>query len=138
MQLSPDIQLLTGASNYKINTYDLKDDGTYKREKKTLAEEIKADKCQYLTTTKIVDPCQKNFYQINLQGRLYNEDAENGWVYKDKECNSYAFDALPVLDPRGRSDGKGKGGGGGKKRNNVVSNGMAHNRRRRRRATTRA
>ena len=51
-----------------------------------------------MQTKKIVDPCEKNFWQVNLKGKMYNENAENGWVYKDKECESYSFEKLPVLD----------------------------------------
>ena len=95
-----DVTLQEDASNYKINIYDRKNDGTYKRRKETLDKVIRANTCQEFTTTRDINPCEKNFWQVNMKGALYNEDAENGWYYKDKECKAYSFDSLPFNDPQ--------------------------------------
>ena len=99
--VSKDIQLQVGASNYKINTYILKGDGSYRRVKETLAAEISAGTCQKFTTKKQVDPCKSNFWQVNIQGSLYNGAESNGWIFKDKNCVSFKFSKLPVIDPTG-------------------------------------
>ena len=99
--VSKDIQLQVGASNYKINTYTLKGDGSYSRVKETLAAEISAGTCQKFTTKKQVDPCKSNFWQVNIQGSLYNGAESNGWIFKDKNCVSFKFSKLPVIDPTG-------------------------------------
>ena len=99
--VSKDIQLQVGASNYKINTYRVKGDGSYRRVKETLAAEISAGTCQKFTTKKQVDPCKSNFWQVNIQGRLYNGAESNGWIFKDKNCVSFKFSKLPVIDPTG-------------------------------------
>ena len=94
-----DIQIQVDASNYKINTYNQKADGTYKRDKKPLPREIVGGRCAVFSTTKMVDPCKPNFWSIGIQGSLYNVDAENGWVFKDKDCQTYLFSNLPIVDP---------------------------------------
>ena len=112
-----DIQIQVGSSNYKQNIYERKPDGSYKRIKKELPKEIKGNDCAVFETEKEVNPCEKNFWQINLKGMLYNADAENGYVYKDKECESYTFDELPLLPLGGKGKGgKGKGKDGNKRR----------------------
>jgi hypothetical protein len=69
--------------------------GKLKREKFPLPEEILANDCKIFTKTKMVDPCEKNFYQVKIQGNFYNAAAENGWVFKDRECESFSYDLLP-------------------------------------------
>lgn len=91
-----DIELQQKASNYKINTYERKADGKYVRIKELLPSTLEANTCETFTTRKVVDPCERNFWQINVKGSLYNANAENGWVYKDKKCASFAFDSLPA------------------------------------------
>ena len=69
---------------------------------------MKAGTCETYETRKMVNPCEKNFWQIRIQGSVYNEDAGNGWVFQDKDCKSFAFDSLPVADEcLGRADVKG-------------------------------
>ena len=98
-----DIQLQVGASNYKINTYNQKADGTYKKEKKSLPGVMPAGSCAAFKTTKMVDPCKPNFWQVNIHGSLFNPNAENGWVFKDKDCHSFTFAKLFIVDPLGLS-----------------------------------
>ena len=47
----------------------------------------------------MVDPCKPNFWSIGIQGSLYNVDAENGWVFKDKDCQTFVISKLPIVDP---------------------------------------
>jgi hypothetical protein len=100
-----DIQIQVDASNYKINTYNQKADGTYKRDKKPLPREIEDGRCAVFSTTKMVDPCKPNFWSIGIQGSLYNVDAEDGWVFKDKDCQTYLFSNLPIVDPERKPSG---------------------------------
>ena len=93
------IQIQVNASNYKINSYKLKLDGTYKRDKTPLPREIVGGRCAVFSTTKMVDPCKPNFWSIGIQGSLYNVDAENGWVFKDKDCQTFVISKLPIVDP---------------------------------------
>ena len=60
-----------------------------------LPKEILAKTCKLFTKTKMVDPCKPNFYQVKIQGNVYNAAAENGWVFKDRECESFSYDLLP-------------------------------------------
>jgi hypothetical protein len=97
-----DIQLQVDASNYKINTYKLKPDGTFKRDKTPLPREIVGGRCAVFSTTKMVDPCKQNFWSIGIQGSLYIANAENGWVFKDKDCQTYSISNLPIVDPESK------------------------------------
>lgn len=89
-----------GASNFKINNYQKDENGKYGRNKTDLKLEMVPGSCQTISFPKDVNPCEKNFWQVNVEGREYIGDAENGWHYKDKDCLSYTFDELPqFIDP---------------------------------------
>jgi hypothetical protein len=97
-----DIQLQVNASNFKINTYERKPNGSFKRVTRPIGEELAAKRCKRITFSKTVDPCLKNFWSIGLQGSLFNSDAEHGWVFKDKDCRAYKISELPISDPEMR------------------------------------
>ena len=89
------IQVQEGASNFKINNYNKNDNGKYGRDKTNLKASYPPNSCEELTFSKLVNPCEKNFWQVNIEGKEYISDAEFGWHYKDKDCLSYTFDELP-------------------------------------------
>ena len=80
-----------------ISTYNLKSDGNFERQKTSLQETLRARECQEFITRKTVDPCKRNFWQVNVQGKQFIEDDANGWFFKDKDCESFAFSELPVV-----------------------------------------
>ena len=47
----------------------------------------------------IIDPIESNFFQINVQGRLYNNDGGKIDFFRDKDCKSFKFVDLPKIDP---------------------------------------
>jgi hypothetical protein len=103
-----DIKIQTGSSKYKINTYTLKDNGSLKRNETSLNEELKGptnggdEHCQTFLTTKVVDPCKPNFWQVNIQGKFFIKNET--YPYKDKDCQSFSFDKLPVYEINGQNN----------------------------------
>ena len=59
-------------------------------------DQLSANQCKTFTTEKEVDPCQSNFWQVNVEGKEFIPNAENGWHFKDKDCTSYAYATLPL------------------------------------------
>jgi hypothetical protein len=96
-----------GASNRKFNTYEKisegKRKGKFKKDKETLPGSIlgldsEASNCyEPASVTKVIDPTKKNYLQINVEGRLYNNDEGNTMYFRDKGCKSYTFVNLPVI-----------------------------------------
>jgi hypothetical protein len=97
-----DIQIQEAASNFKININERKPNGSFKRVTRPLEKEIAAGRCIKRVFQKTVNPCEKNFWSIGLQGSLFNANAENGWVFKDKDCTAYEISELPIADPEMR------------------------------------
>ena len=98
LKLRIDVQIQVDYSNYKINTYEKNAKGKLIRDKTSLPAELKANTCTPFETVKAVNPCKSNFWQVKIQGSLYNKKAENGYVYKDKNCESFKYDTLPKID----------------------------------------
>jgi hypothetical protein len=100
-----EVFIQTGASNRKFNTYERNANGKYKRDKENLPRSIlgldsEASNCyEPAPITKVIDPTEKNFFQINVEGRDYNNDDSNILYFRDKECKSYTFVNLPLIDP---------------------------------------
>ena len=94
-----------GASNRKFNTYERNSKGKYKRDKEELPGSIlgsdsEASNCyEPAPVTKVIDPTESNFFQINVEGRLYNNDDGNTMYFRDKGCKSYTYVNLPFIDP---------------------------------------
>ena len=93
-------------STRKFNLYTAtKEKGNYDRDKLPLPAKIYGlesdqDNCYSPPdVTKRIDPTKKNFLQINVQGRLYNNDGEKIDFFRDKECKSFAFVSLPLINP---------------------------------------
>ena len=57
---------------------------------------IPANTCKKFDHIKEVDATEKNFYHVKIQGNIYNKFAENNWVFKDRTCESFTFDELPM------------------------------------------
>ena len=91
-----DIQIQKKASNFKVSTNSLKPDGTIKIFKEPIGDEIGDGECIKKSFRKIVKPCQKNFWSIGIQGRLFNPNAENDFVFKDKDCRFFETTQLPL------------------------------------------
>ena len=93
-----------GASNRKYNLYEKNSKGKYLRQKESLPSSIKGlnsptdSNCyEPEPVTKTIDPTEKNFFQINVEGSVYNE--LNIQHFRDKECKSFEFVQLPIIDP---------------------------------------
>ncbi len=94
--ISTDIAIQVGSSNFKYNTYEKKSNGKYKKEWIALPDVIPANTCKMFDHVKEVDAREKNFYHVKIQGNIYNSFAENNWVFKDRTCESFTFDELPM------------------------------------------
>lgn len=100
-----------GMSNSGYNTYQNKENSDkFKRQKEQLPPKIPGlasgqNNCYEPTpVTRRIDPTKANFFQINVQGRLYNNDGNNLLYFRDKECKSYEFKRIPLksapLEPK--------------------------------------
>jgi hypothetical protein len=99
-----EVFLQQGPSNRKYNIYERNNKGKYVKKKDTLPSSIKGlgsakgSNCyEPKSVTKIVDPTEKNFFQINVEGSVYN--SQNIKHFRDKECKSFKFVQLPIIDP---------------------------------------
>ena len=99
-----EVFLQEGASNRKYNIYERNKKGKYIRNKDTLPSSIKGlasakgSNCyESKSVTKTIDPTEKNFFQINVEGSVYN--SQNKKHFRDKECKSFKFVELPIIDP---------------------------------------
>ena len=90
-----DVFLQQKASNYVYNNYE-----TGKNKTRVDKEFIQNGTCyEPLPVTKVIDPTEKNYHQINVQGRYFNNDNGNVMYFRDVQCHSYTFDSLPLFDP---------------------------------------
>ena len=92
-----------GMSNRKYNLYTKKPDGKYERDKISLPPMIPGtisskDNCWAPEPVSLtLDPREQNFFQINVQGRLYNNDGDNVAYYRDKDCKTFTYVELPTI-----------------------------------------
>ena len=94
-----EILLQTGMSNFKYNT-NLTDPKTGKLIwiKEKLPFSLDGGECKSFSTEKTINPCEKNFHQVKIQGLLYNKNEANAWFYKDRDCVDFSY---VKLDPPG-------------------------------------
>lgn len=92
-----DIQIQKKASNFKVSINNPDPKGKPVR-KEPIGDEIADGKCIKKSFLKKVNPCEKNFWSIGLQGSIFNPNAENGFVFKDKDCRTFKRSDLPVID----------------------------------------
>ena len=94
-----EILLQTGMSNFKYNT-NLTDPKTGKliRIKEKLPSSLDGGECKKFSKEKTINPCEKNFHQVKIQGLLYNKNEANAWFYKDRDCADFSY---VKLDPPG-------------------------------------
>jgi hypothetical protein len=102
-----DIQIQKKASNFKVSISKPDPKGKPVR-KEPIGDEIAAGRCIKKSFLKKVNPCEKNFWSIGLQGSIFNPNAENGFVFKDKDCRTFERSDLPIIDPPCPSKGNGK------------------------------
>ena len=95
-----DVFIQQKASNYVYNTYAMIG-GTPKKKVKTELDKVIQKRTCYEPppVTKVIDPTEKNYHQINVQGRYFNNDNGNVMYFRDVQCHSYTFDSLPLFDP---------------------------------------
>ena len=91
-----DIQIQSDSSNFKYSTYDLNSKGKLQRKKQALPNELGKGQCKTFDITRTIRPCEKNFHQIRILGSQWNKNAENNWYFKDRECDDFSFEKLPL------------------------------------------